>query len=70
MRVPRKAAYRAFEEKLGGDPALEWEHYIAEKLSMTVGELRIRMGHDEFVRWQVYYGRKSQQQQQAGWAHR
>lgn len=55
------------EEKLGGDPAVEWEHYIAERIGMTVGELRRRMGHDEFIRWQVYYGRKWQKQQQAQW---
>lgn len=55
------------EPKLGGDPALEWEHYIAERIGMTVGELRRRMGADEFLRWQVYYGRKAQKQQQAQW---
>ncbi len=63
--MPRKAAYRALEF---GDGTLEWEHYLAEKvLHCTVLELRRRMGHDEFVRWQVYYGRKAQQQQIAAW---
>lgn len=30
---------------------------------MTVGRLRAEMGHDEFVRWKVYYGRRAQEQQ-------
>lgn len=37
---------------------------------MTVGELRVRMGSDEFLRWQIYYGRKQQKQQQAQWEAR
>lgn len=45
---------------------LEWEFYIADRLKMTVGELRLRMGSDELVKWQVYHGRRGQQQQLAG----
>lgn len=30
---------------------------------MTVGELRERMGSDEFVRWSVYYARKAQREE-------
>lgn len=30
---------------------------------MTVGELRERMGSDEFVRWGVYYARQAQKQE-------
>ena len=54
--MPVKAAYKAMES----DPATEFEMFLASKLSMTVGELRTRMGNDEFVRWEVYYARKAQ----------
>lgn len=47
------------------DPALEFEHYLAQKLGMTVDDLRERMSTDEFMRWQVYYGRLAQTQQLA-----
>jgi len=30
---------------------------------MTVRQLRTEMPNDEFVRWQVYYGRKAQRQE-------
>lgn len=30
---------------------------------MTVGELRDRMGSDEFGRWGVYYARQAQKQE-------
>lgn len=60
--MPPKEIYLEFEN----DPELEWEFYIAERLGIgTVAELRRRMGHDEFVRWQVYYGRKAQRQELA-----
>lgn len=45
------------------DSELEFEHFLAEKLSMTVTELRQRMPQAEFIRWHVYYGRKAQQAQ-------
>lgn len=32
---------------------------------MTVGQLRQEMGHDEFVAWGVYHGRKAQEQELA-----
>lgn len=32
---------------------------------MTVAELDRRMGHDEFVEWQVWHGRKAQRQELA-----
>lgn len=47
------------------EPVLEFEHYLAVKLSMTVDELRDRMTTAEFVRWQVYYGRLAQAQELA-----
>jgi hypothetical protein len=33
---------------------------------MTVAELRERMSGDEFLRWQVYFGRKAQRAQLKG----
>jgi hypothetical protein len=30
---------------------------------MTVGEMRDRMSHDEFVRWGMYYARKAQREE-------
>ena len=55
--MPAKAAYLALERS----PDLEFEHYLAVKLSMTVGDLRRRMSNAEFVRWDMYYGRLAQQ---------
>lgn len=44
------------------NPELEFEFYLAEKLSRTVAELR-EMDQAEYVGWTVYYGRKAQRQQ-------
>lgn len=55
--MPTKAAYLALERS----SELEFEHYLAVKLSMTVRELRARMSHAEFVRWGMYYAREAQQ---------
>lgn len=30
---------------------------------MTVGEMRQRMGNDEYVRWRMYYARKAQREE-------
>lgn len=57
--MPVKAAYRALQER----PDLEFEHFLAVKLSMTVQELRDRMTHAEFLRWDMYYARIAQQQE-------
>jgi hypothetical protein len=46
-------------------PDLEFEFFLAQKLSMTVAELRARMDSDEFNRWTVYFGRKAQREQVA-----
>lgn len=45
-------------------PSLEFEFFLAQKLSMTVAELR-EMSNEEFVGWQVYYGRKAQREELA-----
>jgi hypothetical protein len=49
--------------ELEDEPDLEFEHYLAVKLSMTVGDLRARMTQAEFVRWGMYYARIAQQQE-------
>lgn len=58
-RAPRKAAYLA----LATNPELEFEHFLAVKLGVTVRELRQRMDNAEFVRWDTYYARIAQQMQ-------
>ena len=42
------------------DPSLEFDHFLAAKLSMTVAELRERLSNDEYMRWEVYYAREAQ----------
>lgn len=42
------------------------EYFIAEQLSMTVARLRSELTSDEFVRWQVYFGRKAQRRELDG----
>lgn len=49
--------------ELAENPDLEFEHYLAVKLSMTVRDLRARMPHAEFVRWNMYYARLAQEQE-------
>lgn len=45
------------------DPDLEFEHFLAAELGMTVADMRARMSQDEYVRWGVYYGRKAQREE-------
>lgn len=42
------------------DPSLEFDFYLAERLHMTVAELRERLSSAEWTQWYVYYGRKAQ----------
>lgn len=51
MRERRKAAERNFR-RLEVDP---FEFHLAERLSMTVGELRERMSSAEYVEWAGFY---------------
>lgn len=57
--VPTKAAYQQMET----NPETEFEHFLAAKLSMTVADLRERMGNDEFVHWSIYYQRIAQREE-------
>lgn len=36
---------------------------MAEKLGMTVSELRERMTNQEFVYWRTYFGRQAQREE-------
>jgi hypothetical protein len=42
------------------------EFFIAEQLGMSVARLRSELSSDEFVRWQVYFGRKAQRRELDG----
>lgn len=42
---------------------LEFEHYLCEKLGMTVAEMRRRMSSAEFLRWGIYYARIAQREE-------
>lgn len=42
---------------------LEFEFYLAEKLGLTVAQLRRDMSTHEFMQWGVYFGRKAQRQE-------
>ncbi len=44
---------------------LELEFYLAEKLGMTVADLRRRLSAQEFMQWTVFLGRKAQRQELA-----
>lgn len=56
--MPRKATYLEMDRT-----DLEFEFFLAEKLGMTVADLRRRMTQHEFVQWGVYFGRKAQRQE-------
>lgn len=47
------------------NPELEFEFYLADRLRMTVDELRAKMTNDEFIKWSVYHGRRAQKQEMA-----
>lgn len=44
---------------------LEFEHFLAQKLGMTVARLREEMSAEEFGRWSMYYQRKAQREELA-----
>lgn len=48
------------------DPGFEFEYFLADRLGMTVGELRVQMSNAEYVRWAVYHGRRAQEQEIRG----
>jgi hypothetical protein len=44
---------------------LEFEHFLAQKLAMTVARLRDEMSAEEYMRWSIYYQRKAQRDELA-----
>jgi len=56
--MPPKVIYMEMET---GD--LEFEHFLAQKLTMTVARLRLEMPAGEYIAWSVYYGRKAQREE-------
>lgn len=42
---------------------LEFEHYLAQKLGMTVARMRAEMPAAEYLGWTVYYGRLAQRRE-------
>lgn len=44
-------------------PDVEFDHFLAEKLSMTVAEMRRRMPAAEWLSWNVFYNRKAQRRE-------
>lgn len=59
--MPGKAAWLRFET----NPSFHFDFFLAEKLGMTVHELRARMSAQEWLEWSIYYGRAAQQRQLA-----
>lgn len=45
------------------NPDLEFEHFLAQKLGMTVAAMREQMSNEEFVRWDIYYRREAQRRE-------
>jgi hypothetical protein len=48
---------RLCTKAMESNPELEFEHFLAQKLSMTVATLRQSMSCEEFLHWYVYYAR-------------
>jgi hypothetical protein len=61
MREPTKATYRSFE----ANADLEFDHFLAQKLSMTVAEMRRRVSSQEYLEWAVYFARDAQRKELA-----
>jgi len=47
------------------NPEIEFDHYLAQKLGMTVGRMHVEMSNVEYQRWSVYYARKAQREELA-----
>ncbi len=51
--------------RLETEPDFHFDFFLAEKLRMTVADLRSRITVEEYVTWSVYYGRQAQDRQLA-----
>lgn len=45
------------------NPETEFEFFLAQKLGMTVAQMRRAMTDAEFARWSIYYQRLAQKQE-------
>lgn len=45
---------------------LSFDYFLAEKLRMPVAEMRRRVSMQEWMEWNVYYGKQAQVRQLAG----
>ena len=57
--MPPKALYKAMERH----PTLEFDHFLAQKLGMTVERMHREMSNAEYVGWEMYYARKAQREE-------
>lgn len=58
-----RARPRPTTKALQADGDLEFDHFLAEKLGMSVARMREEISGAEYVRWQVYYGRQVQRRE-------
>lgn len=56
--MPIRRRPKAFLER---ESPARFEFFLAERLHMTVGELRERMSAAEFLQWGIYYGIRAQE---------
>ncbi len=59
MASPRRSPKALLDE----ENDLEFQFFLAQKLSMTVAELRDRMTHAEYVGWSRYFAVKAQREE-------
>lgn len=57
--MPRRRPTKALES----EPGLEFDFFLAEKLHMTVADMRERMTMHEYLHWSMYYSRKAQRRE-------
>jgi len=47
------------------DTSIEFDHFLAQKLSMTVAAMRHNISNAEYVSWSIYFARIAQRQELA-----
>lgn len=62
--MPTKAVAAELYDLFDEDPDQEWQYVLADRLRRPVYELD-NMSRIEYVGWQVYLGRKAQQEELA-----
>jgi hypothetical protein len=51
--------------RLETEPEFHFDFFLAERLRMTVADLRARISAEEWITWSVYYGRQAQDRELA-----